>query len=268
MPNDVYTEKRNIMKIALCFSGQPRFINEVSPFILKNICEGYDVDTFFHFWFDEDLQTKPYKYGGNGGWDKQRISQTAIEDAIRVYNPKLYKVEKSKKFIDSNLYTDICYRNNGEEIKWTKHWKEANEPNYRDRHVNNWLSCHYSLNQVCLLKKEYEYANDFKYDYVVRCRSDTIVHSKIIFEQYDKNTIYYTGLLNQPDGMIADWLNFGGSKIMDVFMSTFSMSDYILEKCMQNNNGAWCNEMLHKTVLDLFNICYEPKPIYLEVPRF
>lgn len=256
------------MKIALCFSGQPRFINEVSPFILKNICEGYDVDTFFHFWFDEDLQTKPYKYGGNGGWDKQRISQTAIEDAIRVYNPKLYKVEKSKKFIDSNLYTDICYRNNGEEIKWTKHWKEANEPNYRDRHVNNWISCHYSLNQVCLLKKEYEYANDFKYDYVVRCRSDTIVHSKIIFEQYDKNTIYYTGLLNQPDGMIADWLNFGGSKIMDVFMSTFSMSDYILEKCMQNNNGAWCNEMLHKTVLDLFNIRYEPKPIYLEVPRF
>ena len=41
------------MKIALCFSGQPRFVNEVAPYIIKNICEEYDVDTYFHFWFDE-----------------------------------------------------------------------------------------------------------------------------------------------------------------------------------------------------------------------
>ena len=47
------------MKIALCLSGQPRFINECAPFILKNICEGYDADVFFHLWFDENLQNKP-----------------------------------------------------------------------------------------------------------------------------------------------------------------------------------------------------------------
>lgn len=256
------------MKIALCFSGQPRFLKEVSPYILKNICEGYDVDTFFHFWFDEDLQTKPYKYGGNGGWEHQRIPASAIEDAIKIYNPKLYKVDKSKNFIDSNLYTELCYRNNGEPINWTRHWRESTEPNYRDRQVNNCLSCHYSLNQVCLLKKEYEYANNFKYDYVVRCRSDTVLYSKINFEYYEKNMIHYTSILNQPDGMIADWINFGGTKVMDVFMSTFSMSDLFLEKCMINNNGAWCNEMLHKTVLDSFNISYKSHPIHVELPRF
>ena len=256
------------MKIALCFSGQPRFVNEVAPYIIKNICEEYDVDTFFHFWFDEGLQTKPYKYGGSGGWEHQRISTTAIEDAIRIYNPKLYKIDKSKKFIDSKLHTDLCYRNNGELIKWTRHWKDSTEPNYRDRQVNNCLSCHYSLNQVCLLKKEYEYANDFKYDYVIRCRTDTVIHSKIIFEHYNKDVIHYTGILNQPDGMIAVWVNFGGSKIMDAFMSTFSMSDLFLEKCMNNNNGAWSNEMLHKTVLDYFNIPYQAHPIQVELPRF
>lgn len=256
------------MKIALCLSGQPRFVKEVAPSILKNICEGYDVDTFFHFWFDKDLQTKPYKYGGDGGWEHQRISSDAIEDAIKIYNPKLFKIEESKPFIDSRLKTDYCYRDNGELINWTKHWKESTEPNYRNRQVNNCLSCHYSLNQVNLLKKEYEYANDFKYDWVVRCRTDTVLHTKINFEKYNLNKIHYTSILNQPDGMIADWLNFGNSKNMDAFMSTFSMSDLFLQKCMDTLNGAWCNEMLHKTVLDFFGIEYESHPIYVTLPRF
>jgi hypothetical protein len=55
---------------------------------------------------------------------------------------------------------------------------------------------------------------------------------------------------------------------MDAFMSTFSMSDLFLEKCMNNNNGAWSNEMLHKTVLDHFNIPYQAHPIQVELPRF
>ena len=52
------------MKIALCFSGQPRFIEQVAPYVKENIIGDYDVDVFAHLWFDEDLQTKPYKYGG------------------------------------------------------------------------------------------------------------------------------------------------------------------------------------------------------------
>ena len=52
------------MKIAVCFSGQPRFINECSPSILENVIGNYDVDVYAHLWFDEDLQTKPYKGGG------------------------------------------------------------------------------------------------------------------------------------------------------------------------------------------------------------
>ena len=256
------------MKIALCLSGQPRFVKEVSPFIIKNLCENYSVDVFCHLWFDEDLVNKPYKYGGNGGWEHQRISSSAIEDVMSIYHPKVCKVEKSKSFKDTRLKTELCYRNDGSLINWTKHWKESTEPNYRNRQVNNCLSCHYSLNQVNLLKKEYEYENDFKYDYVVRCRTDTIIHTKINYEKYNDKKIHYTGILGQPDGMIADWLNFGGSDVMDVFMSTFSMSNVFLEKCMNNMNGAWCNEMLHKTVLDFFGIEYEAHPIYVELPRF
>lgn len=256
------------MKIALCFSGQPRFLKEVSQYILRNICDGYDVDVFMHLWFDEDLQNKPYKYGGDGGWVNQRISPDAITDAQTIYSPKKLKVEKSRIFKDSNIVTDYCYNPNGSIIHWTRHWNESQEPDYKNRMVNNWLSSFYSLNQVNILKKEYEYENDFKYDFVVRCRTDSVVQTKIIFEQYNPSIVYYTNILNQPDGMIADYLNFGGSKQMDCFMSTFNYIDRIFDICNQDLGGAWSNEMLHRKTLDFFEIPHESRPIIVTLPRF
>ena len=91
------------MKIALCFSGQPRFIEESAPLVKENIIQNYDVDVFSHLWFDEDLQTKPYKYGGSGGWINQRISDESIDNFIKLYNPKELLVEPSKKFLNSKL---------------------------------------------------------------------------------------------------------------------------------------------------------------------
>ena len=47
------------MKVALCFSGQPRFVNECSDLIINNAIQNYDVDIFGHLWFDDDLKNKP-----------------------------------------------------------------------------------------------------------------------------------------------------------------------------------------------------------------
>lgn len=257
------------MKIALCIHGQPRFIPECASYALKNVCEGYDVDVFFHFWFDKKLQTKPYKYGGDGGWEKQRISSSAIEDALKIYNPKLYKVEESKIFKDSTLHTDYAYYpKTARLVPWSKHWHESDEPDYINRMVNNWMSYHYSVNQVNLLRKEYEYAHDFKYDWVVKMRSDCEPRQKIYYEQYNNSVVNYSGWLNQPDGMINDWLNFGGSRCMDIFMSTFNYMEILMEKCQEEFGGAWSNEMLHRKALDLFDIGHQAHPIVLTVPRF
>lgn len=256
------------MKVALCLFGQPRFINEVSPYILQNLCEGYDVDVFFHLWFDEDLQSKPYKYGGGGQWEKQRIPPTAIEDALKIYNPKKYKVEKSKVFKDSTIKTDYCYYPNGELVPWSKHWKESDEPDYIPRMINNWMSYHYSVNQVNLLRREYEYENDFKYDWVVKSRTDSVVQQKIKYEDYDPSVVNYPGWLNQPDGMINDYLNFGGPKAMNAFMSTFCFMDSLFERCDQEFGGAWSNEMLHRKALDIFGIGHQSHPFIVSLPRF
>ena len=44
------------MRIALLLSGQPRFVKEVAPIILANVIGDYNVDTFCHFWFDDNYR--------------------------------------------------------------------------------------------------------------------------------------------------------------------------------------------------------------------
>jgi len=65
------------MKIALLFAGQPRFVEEVYPLIKQNVIGDYDVDVFSFLW--EMESDKAYKYGGDGGWKNQRISENAID---------------------------------------------------------------------------------------------------------------------------------------------------------------------------------------------
>ena len=212
--------------------------------------------------------TTDARCGGGGGWESQRIPENAIEDALSIYSPKLYKVEKSKVFKDSTMKTDYCYYPDGNIVPWSKHWKDEKEPNYISRMVNNWMSYHYGLNQVNILRKEYEYANDFKYDWVVKCRTDSVVQNKICYEDYDPNVVNYPGWLNQPDGMINDYLDFGGPKAMNAFMSTFCFMESLLEKCDQEFGGAWSNEMLHRKALDIFGIGHQSHSFVVSLPRF
>ena len=128
------------MKLALCFSGQPRFIKEVSPFIINNVIGDHNVDVFAHLWFDEDLQSKPYKYGGDN-WKDQRIVSTAIDDFKQVYNPKLIKVESSKKFFNSDLSDN--YLPSLKRYKWGS-IDNPNDPDFPIRDVNNITSYYYS----------------------------------------------------------------------------------------------------------------------------
>jgi hypothetical protein len=248
------------MKIALCLSGQPRFVEDVAPFILKNVCDGYDVDVFCHFWFDEKLQTEPYKFGGE--WNNQRIPTNAVEKVFDIYKPIAYRIESSKSFVDSLVPFQPSL-----ERYWYGSLEDPDQLGFRNRTINNCLSYFYSLNEVNKLKKEYEYANDFKYDWVVRCRTDTVLHTKIEFESYNPSVINFSFLQGQPDGMINDWFNFAGSKEMDAFMSVFPVWQLILEKCM-NETGAWCHELMHRKMVDSFGIGIHGHPIHITLPRF
>ena len=253
------------MRIALCFSGQPRFINEVSSSILNNVIGKNNVDVFAHFWFDATLQKEPYKYGGDGGWVNQRISESAIYDFKRIYDPKLLKIDENKKF--KNQYLVDTYQESVERYKRGS-INNPLEPDFYRRDINNVISYYYSLNQVGLLKSEYEYSNDFKYDIVIKMRTDTIVNSQISFDIIEENSLYYSDNMNQPDGMINDWLNYGNSNVMSIFMSSFQFLDSLISDAKMQTGGAWCCELIHKKMLDTYNIKPKPCNINLALPRF
>ena len=102
----------------------------------------------------------------------------------------------------------------------------------------------------------------------MRCRTDTILHTKINYEHYNPNVINFSNICNQPDGMINDWFDFGGSKVMDVFMGVFPMFDFAIEKCINENNNAFCPELIHRKMIDFFDIDIQSHPIGITLPRF
>lgn len=252
-------------KIALCFSGQPRFIEEAYPFIKSNVIKNEKVDIFAHLWFDGGLTDKPYKYGGNGEWQHQRISKNSIEIFKKNYNPIYLKVEPSKKFknffLEETYYPSLIRYKRGA-------INNPLEPNFIERDINNIFSYYYSLNQVCLLKKEYEYLNNFKYDVVIKMRTDAIVYTNLNYDDIADNTLYYSDNQRQPDNMINDWLNYGKSNVMDCFMGCYNILEYLIEDCKKQTNGAWCCELIHKKMMEKININSAGIDIDIKLPRF
>jgi hypothetical protein len=250
------------MKLSLCFSGQPRFVQECSEGIIKNVIQNYDVDVFAHLWMDEDLQNKPYKYGGNGDWKNQRIPNTAIDDFMEIYKPVKSLIEPSKTFGDSDLDADF-------EISEKKYWVGGleTEPDYQKRQINNSLSYFYSLSEVNRLRKLYEYENKIKYDYIIKCRTDGIINTSIQYEKYEPMAVHFTSLQAQPP-FINDWFNFGGPEAMEAFMGVFPLLRYLMMQTKYNREGTWCVELVHVELLETLGIPQKSHPFSITLPRF
>lgn len=250
------------MKLALCFSGQPRFVKECCHHVLTNVIQDYDVDVFAHLWFDEDLQKKPYKFGGSGGWESQRISDNAIDDFKKIYNPVDILVEPSKFFGDSDLDDDF-------DLSEAKYWSGGleKEPNFKERQINNCLSYFYSLSEVNRLRKLYEYKNKIKYDYVIRCRTDTQLNQALPYELFDPNSVHFTSLM-QPPPFINDWFNFGGSEAMESFMGIFPLAKGLISKTKKSREGTWCIELVHVELLERMDVGMQRHPFSVTLPRF
>ena len=249
------------MKLALCFSGQPRFVQECSKGIIQNVIQNYDVDVFAHLWMDEDLQNKPYKYGGNGDWKNQRIQSNAIDQFNSLYNPVDCLVEPSKTFGDIELDQDF-------HLSLKKYWDGGEkEPDYQRRQINNSLSYFYSLSEVNRIRKLHEYKNKIKYDYVIRCRTDSQIHSGIQYENYEQQAVHCTSTM-QPPPFINDWFNFGGSEAMEGFMGVFPLLRYLMMQTKYHREGTWCIELVHIELLNTLGIPVERHPFSVTLPRF
>jgi hypothetical protein len=249
------------MKTAIIVCGQPRFIEECFPLMKENVIDPNNADVFAHLWFSEELCTEPYKHGGAGGWKNQRIKNDSIEKFKELYKPISLKVEEPKTFLNSTINFDESLQRYFEGAI-----DNPEEPDFRFRTIRDNYSAKYSLLKSSILKKTYELENDFKYDYVIKIRTDVISYIKINASDYDPNLVHYKDM-NQPDGMISDWLNLSSSKNMDAYASVFNTFEFALQECVKDT-GAYCNELLIRKTLDFFGIKIQGHNWPLALPRF
>ena len=223
------------MRIALCYSGRPRHFSEC----LKNHQETFglgedNVDVFAHLWFDEDLVGQPFRPDApqQGCWPGSNLKKWVEKN----WNPKkvVYEKQTDDKFRD--MYSDV--------------WNVAHEklnPAPRMHPKDHQLSMFYGIKQVMEMKQEYEREHNFKYDFVVRLRTDFVAVANFgDLEQYDKDKLHVshynaTALIDQyrpgtwiqdlgiDERYIVDIFAMGGSDVMDKFAKVYDNVPSMIE---------------------------------------
>ena len=247
------------MKIALCLSGQPRFVRHTLPLIKKNLIDPNDMDVFIHTWFDsKDMNIKKSHINRKG---EQKYDVDTIEYIKDTLNPKGITVEKHKHF--ANPYITLpnsyitCYKNINSDIS-------MNDDDFCSYLKSQSISMFYSIYQSNNIKDTYATENGIIYDYVVRLRFDAVINFKLDIKLLNipKYTIVYHEL-GQKDNLISDWINIGDNQVMNLYSSTYLYLEYLncYEKypgrkntIFPDNKYSWGNEHHIRDMCDLFHV--------------
>lgn len=250
------------MKIALCFSGEPRFIEECYPFISENLIKPNSIeDVFIHTWYSEDTSGIPlYKNEVSSFSGDSYIKQDSIERIKDLYSPKKMMVETPMNFINSSINWGDSF---GKYYGGGGNEHSADE--FKRIKINNMYSFMYSNMKAILLKKEYELENDFTYDMVIKSRFDNIIKQGIQINDLDPANLYYQEM-SQPDEMISDWINFSSSSNMDSYSSIFLNLDFLKNRSLEKYN-AYSPESLIREVCENFNIPTRSMHFGISIPQ-
>jgi len=172
------------MKIALCLSGQPRFIDEGYDQLYTNLLSKYSVDVFVHCWWSPEMSNVNMNTMGMSNPDGRSYTfkPNTIETIKNYYNPISFLYEPQKKF---KIIDDVDYKQPNKTIS-----------------IQSML---YSIKKCNELKIKHENKNNFKYDIVIRSRTDIKIHKFILDKLFEKNCIYtdYVGQMEFPNDQFA-----------------------------------------------------------------
>lgn len=166
------------MKIALLLSGQPRFVEESlkNPcyhYFQKNIIQKYDCDVFCHYWWSDD-PNQHYETAPWSGLGTLKISSQIPELITELYQPKSQKHEPPLSFQQvREMYP---------------HYFKYETP----KTIYNHISMYTSLKRCWQLFDEYAKYNKIDYDFVIRCRYDSVVDIFPDLTKLDKTKVHVT----------------------------------------------------------------------------
>lgn len=186
------------MKVAVCFSGQLRFVEEYSEYIIKNLIDLYDVDVYAHLYFDEDMLGKQFHHEFND------IYKENIDTFLKIYNPKKIKIDSKYEYFDDKKYKFITTEPDLINLDYNT------IKNSIYRMESQW----YSVSQTYNLIEEPE-----KYDFIIRLRTDSYIQKPILLNNLDKNILYIqSGTCAGYDRKYSDWFAIGNNDVMKYYM--------------------------------------------------
>jgi len=214
------------MKVALCLSGQPRFLetcynNSMKPYIL----DAFSPDVFIHTWETSNMVGDHFI---NGYGDKmgEPISEDLTERMLTLYQPTKYIIEPQIQFDSSK-------------------WGGRLMTSIKSDHLQSMFCSIYKSNE---LKKRHEQENNFVYDWVIRIRFDMAIPSgPLRLTELDNTHLWVaTGCFDSQNGYL-DSVGYSSSKIIDIYSDTFNHLDSIAD---QNPDMGICGEYILRKHID------------------
>ncbi len=228
-------------RAALVYSGQPRhlkecYANHVATFHEAN--PGWEFDVFAHIWHDDQWIDPDYARSASSELDARKIERRwrttevkgshAFESDIKNFitenwKPKKIVFEKPRDFVDEGLERHLGFAPSG----------------HRDEHKNNPISMFYSIERANNLKREYEKNGGFKYDCVIRLRTDCYFVDPLgPLGECDMRklnvTVFDVPPRHHPPDIFAFYMQdifaLGGSAVMDKYSAVFSN----IKACYEN----------------------------------
>jgi hypothetical protein len=142
------------MKTAVCFYGQPRYLEKCWPTIKEHVVEPNNADVFAHFWGSHPEVGNPWSHGQDVTW------QTYTRDEV------IDILSAKEAIVEPQIQFDISMYSKGQ------------------CPIFNLYSFLYSLKQVHSLY------DPGQYDAIIHCRSDLFFSVSTEIESVDENTMY------------------------------------------------------------------------------
>lgn len=206
------------MKVAVCISGHLRSFSEGYDYFFKNIIEanpGFKFDFFVSTWDVRDWRTE----------DRNKHTKNIFEDFNNIYNPVTMDIE------DNIVWDTSKYMPHVHNVRWLKKGYGGIRSN--GGHI---LGMYYKIKKSNDLKVSYELKNNFKYDLVIRHRTDFAIEKSINLERIldnAKETIYIPNCDEKARNSgipIRDVFAVSSSENMDYYSSLFDNIDFIVKK--------------------------------------
>ena len=221
------------MRLAVCFSGQPRSIN-----LKENLCKrlldknviaaNKQVDVFVHSWFHPSLAGQPFH--PNKPYDMGRWTGTEDQAILDLYKPVRYKFDHPDNINDRLARFD--------RRRFNQHGHIG---------IQGTFGMFASIYEADKLRQEHEKANGFRYDAVMRMRFDLAIDCPIRANELDLaciNTPVNPG--GRAGWRCCDMMAISSGKNMAMYASAYLHLDSLIYEYTCNDNEVLLGMHLEK----------------------